>query len=61
VYNGPGAADSAWEHEAGSVQVRKSSEHAFGTVKGWMGATPFLIKSRKTTAAIRRVVTPVAM
>jgi transposase len=41
-----------WEHEA--VQIRNSTvEHAFGTLKGWMGATHFLTKGLKTTAAER--------
>ena len=54
-----------WEHEAvletmeerlrarpDAMQVRKSTvEHAFGTLKGWMGATHFLTKGLKTTAA----------
>jgi transposase len=54
-----------WEHEAvldameerlrarpDAMQVRKSTvEHVFGTLKGWMGATHFLTKGLKTTAA----------
>jgi hypothetical protein len=54
-----------WEHEAvldameaqlqtrpDAMQVRKSTvEHVFGTLKGWRGATPFLTKGLKTTAA----------
>jgi transposase len=54
-----------WEHEAmldameerlrarpDAMQVRKSTvEHAFGTLKGWMGATHFLTKGLKSTAA----------
>jgi transposase len=54
-----------WKHEAvldameerlrarpDAMQVRKSTvEHAFGTLKGWMGATHFLTKGLKTTAA----------
>jgi hypothetical protein len=35
-----------------AMQVRKSTvEHVFGTLKGWMGATHFLTKGLKTTAA----------
>jgi transposase len=54
-----------WEHEAvldameerlrarpDAMQIRKSTvEHAFGTLKDWMGATHFLTKGLKTTAA----------
>jgi Transposase DDE domain len=54
-----------WEHEAvldaveaklrarpEAMQIRKSTvEHAFGTLKDWMGATHFLTKGLKTTAA----------
>ena len=54
-----------WEHEAvleameerlrqrpEAMQVRQCTvEHAFGTLKGWMGATHFLTKGLKTTAA----------
>jgi hypothetical protein len=35
-----------------AMQIRKSTvEHAFGTLKGWMGAAYFLTKELKTTAA----------
>jgi transposase len=35
-----------------AMQVRKCTvEHVFGTLKGWMGATHFLTKGLKTTAA----------
>lgn len=54
-----------WKHEAvldameerlrarpDAMQLRKSTvEHVFGTPKGWMGATHFLTKGLKTTAA----------
>jgi hypothetical protein len=54
-----------WDHEAvldameerlrarpGAMQVRQSTgEHAFGTLKGWMGVTHFLTRRLKTTAA----------
>ncbi len=34
------------------TQVRRSTvEHVFGTLKSWMGATHFLTKGLKTTAA----------
>ena len=54
-----------WEHEAvleamdeklrqrpEAMQIRRCTvEHVFGTLKGWMGATHFLTRGLKTTAA----------
>jgi transposase len=40
------------QHRPDAMQVRKRTvEHVFGTLKGWMGATQFLTKGLKTTAA----------